>query len=488
MPGKLATTRAALTPHRSAPNTPPSRGRPSAAVEPGAVQDRIRQWQTQGVQDAADPDTLSVTSEPRSEAEYHFNHSEVSFYDDAHINVGDEGRKNKTNGRKKESGRSSVTTTKKLTSSTPRKRVISDNHWKAEAPETYSSPVGPRENPGRKDGRRRRRPSSPAAEPERSSIYPTKSLRELDLTSHRKEWKAKDQRPESIVEDIGRTIPSYLNPEVKEFWKHGNTSDESKRRSKYAETLGQPSLSGYEDTNSVSMSKTGRIFKKTKEIFTKADTPPILNGMLPSIEAWLEEQPDPFVDNPDPDMLPKPLSIRQKNDRNPPQSDTLDADAPWRTPANAGVLPQQDSNETAMKEKRKSRPLREETAYNQTTYATETKRDSHIQVENITGERSKTRSGDPSRPSNRQRRRDKSQNYPTAGFEPRSTDIPVVLSQREATNEVQKSSDLQRLVANKPNEVEHCGIKRKLTTHEDLISVLSRPWTVENNSVCETSG
>ena len=481
MPGKLATTRAALTPHRSAPNTPPSRGRPSAAVEPGAVQDRIRQWQTQGAEFAAAPDALSVNSEPPSEAEYHFNHSEVAFYDDAHISVGDEARKDKRRPKNKEGERSRVTATKKRSSSTPRKRVISDNHWKAVEPETRSSPLGPRKNLDREDGRRRRRASSPAVEPERNSIYPTKSLRELDLTSHRRERKAKDQRPESTVEEIEQSIPSYLNPEVREFWEHGNTSDESKRRSKYAETLGQPSLSGYEDTNSVSLSKTGRIFKKTKEIFTKAEAPPILGGMLPSIEAWLEEQPDPFVDNPDPDMLPKRLSIRQKNDRNPPQSDTLDADTPWRIPAHASVRPQQDSNETAMKERRKPRPLREKTEYNQTTHATETRRDSEIQADNITGEGLKTRSGDSSKPSHRQRRRDNSQKYPTREVEPRSTDRPAVLSQREASHEVQKSLELQKLVADKPSEIEHCGIKRKLTTHEDLISVLSRPGRSKTN-------
>ena len=476
MPGKLATTRAPSTPHRSQPNTPPSRGRPSAAVEPGAIQDRIRQWQTHGAQHAAAPDALSVNSEPPSEAEFHFNHSEASFDDGARISIGaDEGRVNKTKPRSKEAERSRVAATKKRSSSTPRKRVISDNHWKTEAQETHSSPIGPRENLGRKTGKSRRRPSSPTAGPLETRVYPTKSLRELDLATHRRDRSAKDRRHESSVDDIERSTPSYLNPETKEFWEHGNTSDESKIRSKYAETLGQPSLSGHDDANSVSLSKTGRIFKKTKEIFSKAETPPILNGMLPSIEAWLEEQPDPFVESPDPDMLPKPLSIRQKKDRKPRQSHPLTSDASLRSPAYGDVFGQQDTIGTARREEQTSPPLREKVSHNQTSQRTSLVRGPKVQADAITSDGVKRRSGGSPRYSDDQQHRGKPRNDPITEVEHRYAERPAVSSRRETSHEVQKNSDLQRLVADAPKEVEHCGIKRKLTTHEDLISVLSRP-------------
>ena len=92
----------------------------STRSESPSVQDRIRQWQAQGAADALAPDTLSVRSLPISESP-----STIS----RPPSISPENTKERTRGR---SGKKSEDRSQEPRSqSTPRKRIISDGHWKA---------------------------------------------------------------------------------------------------------------------------------------------------------------------------------------------------------------------------------------------------------------------------------------------------------------------------------------------------------------------
>ena len=72
-------------------------------------------------------------------------------------------------------------------------------------------------------------------------------------------------------------------------------SPRQRTRSRYAESLGQTEAPSYSEEPVKSKSKGAAVFFKTKEIFGRYEKP--VTHRVPSIEAWLDEQPDPFVDN-----------------------------------------------------------------------------------------------------------------------------------------------------------------------------------------------
>ena len=106
-----------------------------------------------------------------------------------------------------------------------------------------------------------------------------------------------------------------------------------RRRSKYVETLGRVP-SGPEE-GAFPRSKKGKFFGKTKDILFMKSEVAATSNRIPSIEAWLDEQPDPFVDQDDQNDLPPvemPQPLRKRSE--PRQSSkeapvTMDPNKIW---------------------------------------------------------------------------------------------------------------------------------------------------------------
>ena len=118
------------------------------------------------------------------------------------------------------------------------------------------------------------------------------------------EWETRVQTPVRLEydnqsyadDDLARRLSSPVSPRAR--GDEGSVRDDEedgrqRRRSKYVETLAQPDRA-YED--GINRPRKGGFLNKTKEIFRGSEPPPMVSNRLPSIEAWLEEQPDPFVD------------------------------------------------------------------------------------------------------------------------------------------------------------------------------------------------
>ena len=221
--------------------------------------------------------------------------------------------------------------------STPRKRVISDTNWKVniKAKEPRSSNATPRQESRTRDlgnesdhttaaelerEERRRR----MREAKRSRRRDDERLKEIYGTSAPPavdpEPPYKDQDMQSNVDDdlarkFTRPIKDSLPPQIvdqQDSIRPDEDDGRHRRRSKYVESLGTGPESSESRTGL--KQRRGSIFNKTKEIFSKTEPIPTISNRLPSIEAWLEEQPDdPFVEDGEaPIEIPPPLKPRTR--------------------------------------------------------------------------------------------------------------------------------------------------------------------------------
>lgn len=223
-------------------------------------------------------------------------------------------------------------------SSTPRKRVINDDHWKVriKSKEPRSSNATPRQGGAtsdtiglvdrasspaeieREERRRRRR------EARKARLADDDRLREIYGTSIPR---ASDPQPpyedpetqSNIDCNIARRFTQPVKdssladiPNEKDSLRPEEDDGRHRRRRKYAESLGNGPESS--DARIGQKSKKGSIFNKTKEMFSKTEQPPAVSNRVPSIEAWLHEQlEDPFVEVEEaPVDVPPPLKPRTR--------------------------------------------------------------------------------------------------------------------------------------------------------------------------------
>ena len=298
--------------------------RPASLYEPSPIQDRIRQWQAQGAANALAPDAVSVRSIPISECPSTASRPKSEHGDEFKIRVG---------GRKKQKAEDDQE--KDRSRSAPRRRIISDSHWKTKKevkdgkdskPTVTPKPDSRRYDPSYTSNQERNRDKrrsktqheSPAAdlEPSRLSQYDdgirVKALPDdiappaYDLESGADEDLARQFTTESMVSgEFGRHSQLPIRPD--------ENTPSNRQPSRYAELLG----SGGDATQSVDVAKTrrGGLLGKTRDIFMKSENVPAVSNRIPSIEAWLDEQPDPFVDEGNledlpPAEMPQPLKKR----------------------------------------------------------------------------------------------------------------------------------------------------------------------------------
>ncbi|OQV00088.1 hypothetical protein CLAIMM_05632 [Cladophialophora immunda] len=482
--------------------------RPSGLYESPSVQDRIRQWQAQGAANAPPPDAVSVRSIPISECPSTVSRPESGYGNESRGRVG--GRTKAKDEEDPERGRSS---------SAPRRRIISDGHWKTQRqakdnkeaksgasrrPESRLYDLSYTSNQEKGKDRRRskiqQRPGTgqgteqtvPHDDGIRVAPIPVDDQAQegelppaYDMESRADEELARHLTTESIVSgDFGRDAHEPMGPEegVPVDWKP----------SKYAELLGRTgdaSLDG-----SPPKSRKGGLIGKTRGMFIKAETLSTAGNRLPSIEAWLDEQPDPFVDadgldDPPPVEVPQPLRKRTHRKRSSiEKSIAPDPNQIWNS-----ISPQQ--TETS---------LRDPPRPGSSVPSPNANQKSSSKLSNAADE---THDGTDGSPSNLRRRGakvrrqrspvkrdmvpDGSSSEPTmslaegcpagntAGRAPSLPQRPCPPTGPHQLSTIQsvetfKETDLEPGAEGKaPGEV--CGLKRKLTTHEDLMSVLSLP-------------
>ncbi|KAJ9606003.1 hypothetical protein H2200_009852 [Cladophialophora chaetospira] len=308
--------------------------RPASLQEPSSVQDRIRQWQAQGAADALDPDAVSVRSIPISESPSTKTRPKSEYGDGLKVRVG---RKPKdTNEDKEEKDRSK---------STPRRRIISDGRWKTQkdTKEKVSKPVMSGRSESRKydpsytlneekpkDRRRSRTQQRSAPEEVPAPVAPFDDGIRVRAMENQGVLPTDDPPPiydlESAADDeLARnlTTGSLFSGDFERQSERSYQPDEDDpsnwKPSRYAELLGR-GADADQDGNQ-SKARRGGLLGKTRDMFTKAENVPHISNRVTSIEAWLEEQPDPFVDDGGrvedlpPVEVPKPLRKRTERKR-----------------------------------------------------------------------------------------------------------------------------------------------------------------------------
>ncbi|KAK5047744.1 hypothetical protein LTR84_006409 [Exophiala bonariae] len=483
----------------------------SPRSESPSVQDRIRQWQAQGAAEAIAPDNLSVRSLPMSECPSTISRAPSTSAEKPKVR---RGRSRKEPEDQCHQVRSQ---------STPRKRIISDGHWKAKGqtrdPKDSLSPSKPTmgssgldltytsTGKGAKERRRsRHHPDSVTADSQlRSSPHddgirgtplpdPATQLDSYgpisptleDTESRADEDLARFLTTESVCSgDLETRSQSSIQPE-----EYDSTP---RRRSKYVETLGRPP-SGPED-GSFSRSKKGKFFGKTKDILFMKSEGGAASNRVP-IEAWLEEQPDPFLDQEDrnelpPVEVPQPLKKRSQRRRSSKEVPvTMDPNKIWESvqPSSPPISPQSPELRSDQSRRRKS---------SNSTRATPPRTASASATNHDEAEVSPS----PLRRRGARVRRQRGTSLKDISSEPNIPELlndieeqlsvvledhPVTLPHRpcpptgehrlstiasvETMREVQPA-----LSAIHQGSDSQCELKRKLTTHEDLLSVLSVP-------------
>ena len=490
------------------PVTPPARSDSPGSFDITSVQDRIGQWQAQGASRACAPDALSLCSGPMSEVEPDLPSATGRELapEDADKHPEDSRATGSKGGIKRWVDKESRAWVREAKSaSTPRKRVISDDHWKTSKAWPSSTPRGSRpkedvtpanqsqspsdERRKEREERRRQRRESRKSQYRQHETGAGDDSKELKDSTRLHYGETKDEENELGMEKTRRGAGLIgkldMDPGVSQDPSNIEIGDNADRtaRSRYAKTLGQPSVFVNDDTSSMAMSKTGRIFKKTKEMFSKSEAIPIVNSSLPSIEAWLYEQPDPFVSGDDSGVIPAPLQIRGRKKEVLAETPLAGNNSLLDYSLEDDALDRDLSSTLPNIKDRTSRPLgaraprlTTDTGLGATTAGNREsgKRDVQWPPETIQKSR---RSSSPSFQS--VTRRNKAQSSTRLPLRPGQKDIPaydqIPPPYEESRIGVQQPFSEALESRGNTDEVEICGVKRKLTTHEDLLSVLSRP-------------
>ena len=478
-------------------NTSTPKARPQSTCEASSVQDRIRQWQAQGAADALALDAVSVRSVPASVASS--NLSRPGTPGD-NVTYSAPARKNRWTMHVAEESPSKGRESR--SSSAPRKRLVSDEHWKSSRRQgarksststrrkhvvtphhdlTYTSTPRQEDREAWRQRRRNERLSKEGAndtrlaEPKDLNAYIDQELSrrlasspEADNTTREGELldntDAISTRSYSLYDDVAHTIAP----------------------SKYADTQGQPEPLHLESRKF----KSGGILGKTREMFNKPEVLPVSNR-VPSIQAWLEEQPDPFTERA-PDVMgilpaaevPKPLKKRsRRTKRRCEEYPSVDPNQIWESVTTHRV---RDDDIPPLANGHASPPR--SSALPHTSPA------SVIPPENAaeeTSPRSIRRRG--AARDRRSRQSESTRHASTPAADTTTPPLPIHNSGRHSPTQIYPPMEQLPFETVAPKEtckalpppptdendeeltVGQCGLKRSLTTHEDLMSVLSLP-------------
>ncbi|KAL2431945.1 hypothetical protein ABEF95_004091 [Exophiala dermatitidis] len=492
--------------------------RTSGLYDSNSVQDRIRQWQVQGAANAPAPDAVSVRSIPFSECPSTVSRPKSEYGDGNAVRT--EGRTRHKEDQERDTARSR---------SAPRKRIISDGHWKAKKEtkdQKDARPPVPKVRPGsthydlsytsnqkrRSERRRSGRQQNYIAEQEAEdkSIFDD-GVRVVAVEDGQVALPKDNMHPLSdmdsqVDEDLAQRLAgvSMAREEMDTFSQTSIQPDETagvtRRTSKYAEMLSRAAASPA-DMDAPRSRKPG-LFGRTKDIFGKSDPTPSLDKRLPSIEAWLEEQPDPFVDGePTGDVpaveVPRPLRRCTERKRSSTEKPSLidpnkirDSVQPTQDPVpmptsrrrhrsrkgcpddpEAAVTPPHERGDGRQDAEGSPSPLRRRGARHRRQRSSPMKELSP-QIELADDKEALVTEGD--KVSNREPSRTYS---PQRAYSPPPKQVQPSIASQDVSTDNKVKPDSDAIVGELTVAENNCGLTRKLTTHEDLMTVLSQPRT-----------
>ena len=361
MPASPATPQRSSKNRRSAPVTPgplnPSSSQPLGLSDSNSVRDRIRQWQEQGAKIVSAPthSDTSVAGDENAEVEAPFS---PPPHEKECIRVAGTPPQRKSSRWVDTDNKAWVREAR--SSSTPRRRVISDEHWKQKQKQKRSPRSGlstpkqearhqkPRsgcttKQPSarlEKEERRQRRKNARSAAGSDTIRDESAEIEVESIPSLSRRHPAKGERAIqsdldcAVDDDLPTRFQSRLSPteSVNERRKSPRLSpklDEKLfHRSQYGKMLDshpETATKSFDGATGSIRSRKGGILNQAKEIFARSEPVQSTSQRLPSIEAWLDEQPDPFTDgNLEPVEIPAPLktrSSRQEIDMGPNTAD-----------------------------------------------------------------------------------------------------------------------------------------------------------------------
>ncbi|KAK5076387.1 hypothetical protein LTS08_007019 [Lithohypha guttulata] len=504
---ELASTRKTTTDSRKDRQNPKARdvGRKGTTIiGPATIQDRILKWQSVNETAAVDPDALSFCRTPVRQRS-----PSAEAPTEQHSQSTPRRRSTKwvqqqnqawVKKRRSTRGDQKNTSNQKSAQSVPKPESPPQ-----ESPHDTSSQQARNVNSSRaerEERRKRRREARARVSGENAlvedgiRVYANPESRlasEINDAGHasaRSMESAEGEEP-SVSEHVGR-----LNIEH-----NGILSSEQDRPithqaqpSRYAQTLGRSPLN--EETAEQPKTRKRAVLIKTREILTgRNDLPPAPTNRIPSIEAWLDDQPhltDPFVDaepviTPLPSDIPKPLKHRsghKKASVKPSEPPILEVENPnkiWDAISPPSPLGVRDSApnvsrrlfsfevcDDSSKGVNSAPPQPDNLAQG----------NHHTSNTRLTDERStrrrRERKQDETPPQEKLSPADLNRQdsiQPDRDISPKKSQpsIPVENFSRASKALEQEDVDIPPL---RPSSR---GLKRKLTTHEDLLSVLSQP-------------
>ncbi|KAL1860894.1 hypothetical protein Plec18170_001408 [Paecilomyces lecythidis] len=336
-PARRSSSRGGVTKSTPAKSKAPDIGKPLGVHDTNSVRAKVRLWQQQGGGVVTANDVLASEDEenpPKSKTEEPTKTTP-----------------HKTVTRLKEEDEESNADSRKRSNSAPRKRVISDEHWKIKrsAPKTPPAKTRPPKritvyktndefiaSPGTKTGDRKSDTSKSRIDDDGIRIYatPPSSRKQSKQTKHAHDEKSKT---ESRIEDDASSVdhtPSTTSkkqsspktpkdkhhdePETKRGtillddddneWapSEANFSELSRRRAR------GPTNDTRRPAPKIHKGGIfGHMLDESKKMFAKPEPPPPAPTRGAKIEAWLSNTPDPFMEDDGSDVeIPAPLKTR----------------------------------------------------------------------------------------------------------------------------------------------------------------------------------
>ncbi|KAK5952397.1 hypothetical protein OHC33_006440 [Knufia fluminis] len=505
------------------------------------VQDRIRKWQTEDVVGAVDPDVLSVKSQARSEAcrtpvRLHPSAAELAKEKEAQSTPRRRSTKwvqaeNRAWVKQRRSMRQSTRISPKQPSSQT-EPVVEDPAKEKTPPSEYLRSESQRtrninsSRAEREERRRRRREARARANgggalvDDGIRVYnKSRSHFGSETGGSTPARSVKDDGPESVLpQDDSPQFKSQLSfrhdgPLPGEQDDQLNEDGSPKQPTKYAQTLGKPPAES--DRLEPPKSRKRGILSKTKEILTGGnDAPEGPSNRIPSIQAWLEEQPDmpdPFVDGkektPSPGRnVPKPSKHRSHRKKDQVEPAIAEVDDPNKIWDSLNPVQQREARRASRREHRNasSRQERDSETSNpkRRLFSFEvcdepSKGEDHIAPPPDYADHQNQAPPDTRTSARKTRKstRDTPSTAAVAAAEPLEQPTVSALNRessiqpdRDITPRKQKASArlLNEVIVESAESHQNDAalgedrpasreLKRKLTTHEDLLSVLSQP-------------
>ncbi|GAD94329.1 hypothetical protein NFIA_010310 [Paecilomyces variotii No. 5] len=566
-PARRSSYRGGVTKSTPAKSKAPDIGKPLGIYDTNSVREKIRQWQQQGGGVVTANDVLANEDEenlPKSK-----------------IEEPTKTTPHKTVTRLKEEDDESNADSRKRSNSAPRKRVISDEHWKIKrsAPKTPPAKTRPPKritvyktndefvaSPGTKKGDRKSDTSKSRVDDDGIRIYatPPSSRKQSKQTKHADDETSKiESRLDDDASSVDHT-PSTISkkrdspktpkdkhrdgPETKRstILPEDDDNEWAPSEANFSELSRRRARGPINDTRRPppKIHKGGifgHMLDESKKMFARPEPPPPAPTRGAKIEAWLSNTPDPFMEDDGSDVeIPAPLKTRSSR-KEPPQGQELKADEPsQKSPGSSGSRRRRSTHvsrshrkdecymsetdnlssreslsaiaeEAAQTARRKSdtsssSTIRRAAAHKRSQSASRIGKDSprrkgegdekesHPDTESLPfSDGSEVSASDAPFPLNTRRP------FPSTGVHRLSTipSVETLKTQEEPQSQTTKSTrepekegpktdgnDDSNLESEErdsfdPNSLpgSSSGLKRRLTTHEDLMSVLSEPRT-----------